>query len=83
MPNDPRDSRMKDELIIGSGILIHIYDRCDEVRGKVNGKILHQGKKKMSMRLSDRVIVRQRCKNECHHHVKEPQAFGKARAWGV
>jgi len=75
---DLRDNRRKDELIKGSGILIHIYDRRDKVREKVNGKILHQGKKKTSMRLSDGVIVRQRCKSKCHHHVREPQAFGKA-----
>lgn len=76
---DLHDSRRKDELIMGIGILIHIYDRCDEVGGKVNAKILHQGKKKTSTRLSDGVIVRQRCKSECYHHVKEPQAFGKAK----
>ena len=35
------------------------------------------------MRLSDGVIVKQRCKSEYHHHVKEPRAFGKAQAWGV
>ena len=28
---DPRDSWRKDELIMGSGILIHIYDRCDVI----------------------------------------------------
>ena len=83
MPKDPHDSRRKDKLITGSGILIHIYDRCDEVRGKVNGKILHQGNKKRSTRVSNGVIVRQRSESECHHHVKESRAFGKARAWSV
>ena len=83
MPKDLRDSKGKMSFITGSGILIHIYDRYDEVRGKVNGKILHQGKKKMSTRLCDGVIVRQRYKSECHHYVKEPRAFGKARAWSV
>ena len=75
---DSCDSRRKDKLITSSDILIHIYDRCDEVRGKVNEKILHQGKKKTSMRLSDGVIVRQKSESECHHHVKESRAFGKA-----
>ena len=37
----------------------------------------------MSTKLSDGVIVRQSSESECHHHVKESQAFGKARAWGV
>ena len=40
-------------------------------------------KKKSSTRLSSRVIVRQRMKNECHYHVKEPWTFCKARARGV
>ena len=31
---DLYDSRREDELIMSNGILIHIYDRCDEVRGK-------------------------------------------------
>ena len=74
---------MKDELIMGSNVLIHIYDRYDEVRGKVDGKILHQEKKKMSMRLSDGVIVRQWHESECHHHVNESRAFRKTQAWGV
>ena len=77
------DSQGKDELITSSGILIHIYDRCDEVRGKVNGKILHQRNKKTSMWLSDGLIVRQRCESECHHHVKESWALCKIRAWSV
>ena len=55
---DSRDSRRKDELIMGSSVLIHINNRYDEVRGKVDGKILHQRKKKTSTRLSDGVIVR-------------------------
>ena len=37
----------------------------------------------MSIRLSDRVIVRLRSKSKCQHHVKEPRTFCKARAWGV
>ena len=63
MLKDLHDSRRKDKLITGSSVLIHIYDRCDEVRGKVNGKILHQRKKKMSTRFSDGVIVKQWCEN--------------------
>ena len=43
---DPHNSRRKDKFITSGGILIHIYNRCDKVKGKVNGKILHQGKKK-------------------------------------
>ena len=76
---DTHDSRRKDELITGSSVLIHIYDRCDEARGKVDGKILYQRKKKTSTRLNDGVIVRQWCESECHHHVKESCAFSKTR----
>ena len=80
---DPCDSRRKDELITSSSVPIHIYDRCDEVRGKVDGKILHQRKKKTSTMLSDGVIVRQWCESECHHYVMKSWAFCKTRAWGV
>ena len=63
--------------------MIDFKDRSDKVRGKVNRRILKEGQKKTSARLSDRVIVRQWSKSECHHHVKESQTFCKARAWGV
>ena len=80
---DPCDSPRKTELITSGSILMHIYDRCDEVRGKVNGKILQKRQKKMSMRLSDGVIVRQQNESEFYHHVKESWAFYKTRAWSV
>ena len=41
---DLRDSQRKDDLITGSGILIHTNNRCDEVRGTGNRNIFHQGK---------------------------------------
>ena len=59
MAKDPCDSRRKDEFITSHRILIDIKDRSDEVRGEVYEKILKEGQKKSSMRLSDRVIVRQ------------------------
>ena len=37
---DPRDSRKKDELIMGHYILLDNEDRSDEVRGEVKRKIL-------------------------------------------
>ena len=83
LANDPRDSRRKDKLIMGCRFSIDINERENEVRRKVYGKILNEGKQKVSMRLGNRVIVRQRMKNECHHHVKEPRTFCKARAWSV
>ena len=79
----PHDSRGKDKLIMSSGTLIDINNRCDEKRGKINGRTLHQRKKKISTQLNDGVIVRQWCESECHHHVKESQAFCKTRARSV
>ena len=78
VPKDPHDSRRKDKLITSSGILIHIYNRCDEVRRKVNRKILHQGKKKTGTKLSDGVIVRLWNKSEGHHHIQKYWTFCKA-----
>ena len=83
MAIDPRDSKRKDKLITGCCILINIYKGKNEMRGKIYSKILNEGKQKSSTRLSNRVIVGQGMKNECHHHIKEPQTFCKARAWGV
>ena len=77
--NDSRDSRRKDKLIMGRCVSINIYEREKEVRREVNGKILNEGKQKANTRLGNRVIVRQRMKKECHHHVKEPWTFCKAR----
>ena len=67
----PHDSQKKDELITNSNNMIDISNRCDEMRGKINDKILHQRKKKTSAWLSDAVMMRQWCESECHHHVKE------------
>ena len=80
---DRRDIRREDKFIMCSSVLIHIYNRCDEVRGKVDRKILYQGKKETTMRLSDGVIVRPWSKSEGHHHVQKARAFSKARARGV
>ena len=52
------DSQMKDKLITSGNILMHIYDRCDKVGGKVNRDILRKRHKKTSTRLNDEVIVR-------------------------
>ena len=59
MANDPRDSRRKDKLITGCRILIDIYKGKYEVKGKVNSEVLNEGQQKLSMRLSNRIIVRQ------------------------
>ena len=77
MVKNPRDSQWKNELIMGRRIPIDIYEGQNEMRGKINGKLFKEGQQKSSTRLRDRVIVRQRMKNECHHQVKEPRTFCK------
>ena len=72
MTNDPRDSRRENKLITSYCISIDIDERENEVRMKVYGKVLNEGKQKVSTRLGNGVIVRQRMENKCHHHVKEP-----------
>ena len=57
---------------MGHYISIDINERENEVRMKVYGKVLNEGKQKVSTRLGNGVIVRQRMENKCHHHVKEP-----------
>ena len=83
MANVPCDRWRKDEFITGHRILIDIDDKCDEVKGKVYREVLKKRQKKMSTRLCDRIIVRQRSKSKCHHHIKESQTFCKSRALGV
>ena len=67
-------------LITGHRILIDIYKGEYEVKGKVNGKPLKKGQQKSSMRLSNRIIVRQWMQNKCHHHIQEPWTFSKGQA---
>ena len=83
MAKNLHDSRRKNELITGHRILIDIYKGEYEVRGKIYGKPLKEGQQKSSTRLCDRVIVRQRMKNKCHHHIKESRTICKVRARGV
>ena len=78
MANDPRDSRRKDKFIIGCRILIDIYKRENEMREKVYSKVLDEGQQKASMRLSNRIIVRQGMENKCSHHIQEPRTFCKS-----
>ena len=65
---------------MGHYISIDINERENEVRMKVYGKVLNEGKQKVSTRLGNGVIVRQGMENKCHHHVKEPWTFCKTRA---
>ena len=69
MVDDPHDSRRENELITGHRISIDIYERENEVKRKVYSKFLNEGKQKVSMRLGNGVIMRQRMEGKCHHHV--------------
>ena len=80
MADDPCDSKRKDKFITSHHISINIHEREHEMRGKVYRKALNEGKQKASTRLGNGVIVRQRIKNKCHHHVKESQTFCKAQS---
>ena len=57
--NDSRDSRRKNKLITSCCILIDIYKGEYEMKGKDNSEVLDEGQQKLSMRLSNRIIVRQ------------------------
>ena len=41
--------------------------------------MLKKGKKKLSTRLYDRVIVRKKVQNKSHHHVHESRTFSKGQ----
>ena len=48
---------------------------------KIYNKMLKKRKQKSSMRLCDRVIVREWVQNKCHHHVYESRTFSKGFTW--
>ena len=79
MVYNPRDSRREDMLITGCHILIYIYNRKNEMRGKIYSEMLYQRKQKSSIGLSNRVIMRKGMKNKSHNHVQKPRAFSKGR----
>ena len=83
MAENLHDSRRKNELIMGPHIPINIDEGENEVKRKVYRESIKEGQQRSSMRLCDRVIVRQWMENKCHHYVKEPQTFCKARVRGV
>ena len=72
MCKDTHDSQRKDEFITCSRVAMAIYNRLNHVKRKVYRETFHEGKKKMSMRLGDSVIVRPWSEYKGHHHIKEP-----------
>ena len=65
------DSRRKNELIMSCYIPIDTYEGKNEVKRKVYRESIKERQQKSSTGLCDRVTVRQRMENECHHHVKK------------
>ena len=64
MAHDPLDSRREDELLTGHCIPIDIYDRKNEMRGKIYNEMLYQRKQKLSTGLSNKVIIRKGMKKK-------------------
>ena len=60
---------------------MNIYDRKNEVRGKIYSEMLKKRQQKSSTRLCDGVIVRKWMQNKCHHHVHESRTFSKRSTW--
>ena len=56
---------------------MNIYNRQDEMRRKVNGKMLKKRQQKSSTRLCNGVKVREWMQNKSHHHVHEFRTFSK------
>ena len=56
-----------------------IYNRKNEMRRVIYSEMLKKGQQKPSMRLYDRVIIKERLENKSHDHVQKPRAFCKAR----
>ena len=81
MAQNSHDSGRKDELITGCRIQMNIYDRQNEVRGKIYSEMLKKRQQKSSTRLCDGVIMRERMQNKSHHHVHKPRTFSKRSTW--
>ena len=56
-----------------------IYNRKNEMRRVIYSEMLKKGQQKPSMRLYDRVIIKERLENKSHDHVQKPRAFSKGR----
>ena len=49
------------------------------MRREINSKMLKKGQQKLSMRLCNRVIIKERIEYKGHHHVQKLQAFCKGQ----
>ena len=58
---------------------MNIYNGKNKMKREISSKMLKKGQHKLSTRLDDRVIVRERMDYKGHHHVQKSQAFCKGR----
>ena len=58
---------------------MNIYDGKNKMRREINSKMLKKGQQKLSTRLGDKVIVRERMEYKGHHHVQKSWTFWKGR----
>ena len=58
---------------------MNIYNRQNEMRREIYSMMLKEGQQKLSMKLCDGVITRERIEYKGHHHVQKPRAFYKGR----
>ena len=64
---------------MGRCIPLDIYNRKNEMRGKIYSEMLYKKKQKLSTGLSNRVIMRKGMKNKSRNHVNKLRAFSKGR----
>ena len=60
---------------------MNIYNRQNEMRREVYGKMLKKRQQKSSTRLCNGVLVRKWMQNKSHHHVHEFRTFSKRSTW--
>ena len=58
---------------------MNIYDGKNKMRREINIKMFKKGQQKLSIRLGDGVIVRERMEYNGHHHVNKLRAFCKGQ----
>ena len=56
---------------------MNIYDGKNKIRREINSKMLKKEQQKLSMRLGDKVIVRERMEYKGYHHVQTQRPNNK------
>ena len=60
---------------------MNIYNKQNEMREEVYGKMLKKRQQKPGMRLYDGIVVREWMEYKSHHHVYESRTFSKKSTW--